>query len=162
MKKIVAFAATMLLVLPVLAMAGMTAFDNMTELGPELADVTGQVGITIDSSIEITNGYLAWGDRDGFDSTISAAGFVTLQGIAVGNGTGTGPLQQTGLKLDAGTDTSKSYLVVTLPSIDGSIAVSDLVLDTTAGATATTTNSLGSVTIGNLQVTGSTLKISAH
>ncbi len=156
MKKLAILAAILVLI-PASVMAGMNILNESS-----LNDVTGQVGITIDSTVEVDAGFLAWGDRDGYDSTISAGGFVTLQGLSINNGSTGSGMAMTGLKLDAGTDTTKSYLVITLPSINGQIGIADLVLDTTAGATATTTNSLGSITIGNLSVPGSTVKISAH
>ncbi len=161
MKKMLAIAATALLVLPVLAMAGMTAFDNMTELGPEMAEITGQVGITIDSSIEVTTGYLAWGDSNGYDTT-DTAGVLKLDGLTVNGGAPGTALDQTGLTIDAGTTGSTSYLVIGLPSISGKITIANVVLGTMATDAATATNSLGSITIGNLTIPKSTVKISAH
>lgn len=161
MKKMLAIAAAMLLVLPVLAMAGMTAFDNMTELGPEMADVTGQVGITIDTSVQVTDGFLAWGDSDGYTG-VSTGAWLKLDNLTVNDGTvAPGPMDQTGLTLDAGATANTAYLVVGLPSISGQISIGAVYIGTAADFT-NPAESLGSITIGDLSVATSTLKISAH
>jgi hypothetical protein len=167
MKKLLALAAAMLLVLPVLAMAGMTAFDNMTELGDEMAEVTGQVGITIDSSLDLTIGYLAWTDADGYGSTLGTggtggAGCLRLDTITVNDGAG-GALDMTGMTIDAGSNAAGvGYLVIKQPSIEGTVTVGNIYLGTGIADTYDETMSLGSVTISGLTVGTSIVKISAH
>ncbi len=164
MKKYLALTAAMLLIVPVLAMAGMTAFDNMTELGDEMAEVTGQVGITIDSSVRIDDGFFAWTDADGWGTTgqAGASGSLYLDNLRVYGNTGTTSfLEQNGLKIDAGTDTGgTTYLCITLPRVQGVIEVGSIGLGT--NQTVAAANSLGSIMIGDLDMAGSTLKISAH
>jgi hypothetical protein len=84
MKKIIVLVAALLLVAPLSAMAGMTAFMDMDEMSDnELAETTGQTGITIKQHLEISGGYIAWGDNDGCAGTSANEGWLTLNDLTV-------------------------------------------------------------------------------
>ncbi|MFP4476544.1 MAG: DUF6160 family protein [Desulfatibacillaceae bacterium] len=155
-KGILAVAIAALMMLPLAAMAGM-----LTGKAPlsdsELAGITGQTGVTIDMSLEVTDGYVAYGDDDG-TTDYTDEGFFTLSGMAIDDGAG-GPTQITGLTIDVGTNTDgDSALIIGLPSISGRIGFSALKLGTTADGG----SSLGSLTIGDLTTSASTIIISPH
>jgi len=75
MKKLFAILAVLsLLMVPCVSMA-----STMTD--SDLADVTGQMGVTIEISnmqIGMTLGTITWGDLDGFGATYTYAGYVNM------------------------------------------------------------------------------------
>ncbi|MFP4476543.1 MAG: DUF6160 family protein [Desulfatibacillaceae bacterium] len=145
-----------LLALPMSAMAGMWSITEN-----EMEDVTGQAGITIDMAVQVTSGYVAYGDDDGDDGgTYASAGFFTLSGMKINDGAATpGALDLSGLTIDVGTNaSSESALVIGLPSISGQVSFDDILLgDSANGGT-----SLGSLTLGDLGTAESTITITAH
>lgn len=154
MKKILVLAAVLLLLAPVSAMAGMTAFMNMDEMsGNEMSDVTGQTGITIDMTQQITGGYIAWGDNDGC-TTYGTAGFLVLSTITAG------PITVDGLTIDACYDGTTAYLVLGVPAATINANIAAIRLADSAGFGVG--ESLGSLTVGSLQVSAMTVRINAH
>ncbi|MBU2489072.1 MAG: hypothetical protein KKA60_06750 [Proteobacteria bacterium] len=154
MKKILVLAVVLLLLAPISAMAGMSAFMNMDEMsGNEMSDVTGQTGITIDLTQEITGGYVAWGDNDGC-TTYTTAGFLILSTITAG------PITVDGLTIDACYDGTTAYLVIGVPSTIINANIAAIRLADSAGFGLG--DSLGSLTIGSLAVTGMTVRINGH
>ncbi|MFP4476541.1 MAG: DUF6160 family protein [Desulfatibacillaceae bacterium] len=148
---IIALAA--LLALPMSAMAGMWSITEN-----EMEDVTGQAGITIDMAVQVTSGYIAYGDADGdATGTYDTEGFFTLSGMALNDGAG-GAMDLSGLTIDVGTNAGTSALVIGLPSISGEVSFDDILL----GATADSGDSLGSLTLGDLGTSSSTITITAH
>jgi hypothetical protein len=140
-----------LLVVPVAALAGMWSITDS-----EMEDVTGQTGVTIDMSLQVTAGYIAYGD-DGVTATYTGPGFLTLAGMTVGGATG-GALNLTNLTVDAGSTGTTSALIIGLPTLSGKIAFSALKL----GSVANDGTSLGSLTLGDLTTSGSTIVVKAH
>ncbi len=160
MKKFLMLAIALLFAFPALVLAGHTAFDNMTELDEELATLTGQIGITIDTSIEITDGYIAWTDTDG-NGIDGEQGVVLLDNLRVNGPGGVGAMDMTGLTIDCATNASNTtYLVIGLPSIVGQISFENICLG--ENVTDARNNSLGALSIGDLNMSSSTVKISAH
>ncbi len=154
MKKLAILAAVLMLI-PASVMAGMNILNESS-----LNDVTGQVGITIDTSVRVVDGFLAWGDSDGHATEATGGGFLVLDGLTVNDGLGgTGAMTQDNLTIDAGTTLTTSYLVIGLPSITGQIGIANIFLGSTISGAS---ESLGSITIGDLDVPSSTIMISAH
>lgn len=154
MKKVLVLAAVLLMLAPISAMAGMTAFMNMDEMtGNEMSDVTGQTGITIDMTQEITGGYIAWGDDDGC-TTYGTAGYLVLSTILMG------PMTVDGLTIDACYDGTTAYLVIGVPAATLNASVAALRLADSAGFGVG--QSLGNITIGSLQLARMTVRINAH
>ncbi len=158
MKKLAILAAVLMLI-PASVMAGMNLLNESS-----LNDVTGQVGITIDQTLQVNDGFFAWTDSDGWGTTgqAGAQGVLKLDNLTINDG-GTGSMDLTGMKIDAGTDTGgTTYLVITQPSMEGQIAIGAIYLGTSIAAATGDNQSLGAITIGDLSVAGSTVKISAH
>jgi len=155
MKKILVLAAILMLV-PVSAMAGMTAFMNMDELSSnDLSSVTGQTGITINAQITITGGFQSWGDNDGC-TAFTTAGFVTLSTIT----TRGFAIDVSGLTIDACNDGTTSYVSISYPTItlNQYIAAVRIGDDAAFGNGA----SIGSLTVGSLTLGSSYIRISGH
>jgi hypothetical protein len=154
MKKILVLAVVALLIAPISAMAGMTAFMNMDEMsGNEMSDVTGQTGITIDVTQQILGGYISWGDNDGC-TTYASAGYVTLSTITAG------PIIIDGLTIDACDDGTTSYVVIGVPVMTQSAHIAAVRIGSAAGFGIG--NSLGSITIGSLTMAAMTVRINGH
>lgn len=151
-KGLLAVVLAALLVVPVAALAGMWSITDS-----EMEDVTGQTGVTIDMSLQVTNGYIAYGDSDGVATTYTAAGYFTLAGMTVGGATG-GAMNLTGLTVDVGSTGTTSALIIGLPTISGQIAFGSMKL----GSTANGGTSLGSLTLGDLTTAASTIIVKAH
>jgi len=158
-KGILVLALATLLILPLAAMAGM-----LTEKAPlsdgALEGVTGQTGVTVDVSIKVTKGFVAWGDDNG-TTNYTDAGYLSLAGMTINDGIGTapGPTTINGLTIDVGTDTAgTSALIIGLPTISGQIAFNSLKL----GSAANSGTSLGSLTIGDITMASSTVVIKPH
>jgi hypothetical protein len=146
-------AAAILLLLPVSAMAGMTAFMDMDELSNnELSDTTGQVGITLNATLGITGGYIGWGDGDGCGGTTWDRGWVTLSGI-----TATGTVLD-GTTIDACTSGATTWLTIVVPAMTINANVDAVLI----GQDVNTGPSIGQITVGNLGLAGVTLEIAGH
>ncbi len=160
MKKLAMFAVIAIMV-PGIALAGMGILNESS-----LNDVTGQVGITIDQTLNADIGSISWTDSDGEtanSSGYSATGALIINGITVNNGGATTAITMTGLTIDVGTHaTSGTALIIGMPDIEGDINIANICLDTAAGTAATATNSLGAVSISTIKLTGSTMTIKAH
>jgi len=155
MKKLLVLAALLLMV-PVSAMAGMTAFMDMDELSNnELAQTTGQVGITINTSIgSITGGYVAWGDSDGCAGCGSTAGWLSLSTLTITTG------QNISMTVDACTTAAgTSYLVLGITSGSINLDIAHMRVGSAAGAGA----DMGELSVSALNLGGGvTLKITGH
>lgn len=154
MKKILVIAAIALMLIPVTAMAGMTAFMDMDEMSSnEMSDVTGQTGITIDSQVNITGGYIAWGDDDGC-TTYTVQGYVQLTTIVFDM------LDIDDMTIDACYDGTDTWIVITMneQTINGSIAAIRTTDSLGFGAGA----SMGSLTIGSLTMDIPLTRIRGH
>lgn len=159
-KGILAVLLVALMALPLAAMAGM-----LTEKAPVsdnvLEGVTGQTGVTINASLEVTGGWVAWGDDDGDKlgtSGYTTGGFFTLSGLTINNGGAGTAMDMDGLTIDVGNDGTNTALIIGLPQITGDIGFGSLRL----GTAANTGTSLGSLTIGDLTTNASTIEIYAH
>lgn len=148
-KGLLIIALATLLVLPMTALAGMW---SVTE--DEMENVTGQTGISIDLSFRVTSGYLAYGDSDG-GTGYTSPGFFTLSGMRIENTAGTGNMSLTGLTIDVGSSGATGAIVIGLPALSGRVYFSDLKL----GSAADAGNSLGSLTLGNVGTTASSITI---
>ena len=136
-------------------------FAAMDELNhPDLADLTGQVGIRIDLSVEIYDGYVAWGDSDGVsDDYLSDPAYLTMSDIRLNNGMDpVGPMDIIGLTIDAGTDNKQSYILIGMPSISGLISFDEVKI----GKNIDEGESLGSLVIGDFRLAPSHIKITSH
>jgi len=149
MKKILVLAAIIML-LPVSAMAGMTAFMNMDELSSnDMQTVTGQTGITIVADITTVDNYVAWGDNDGFGAN-TTAGYVTLSTMNVSN-------QSVTVTIDSGTVTTGSYVAISIPSM----SILQTIAAVRIGDAVQAGPSIGYIeSLTNL--TGTTIKIYGH
>jgi len=149
MKKLCLLAA-LLLVLPVSAMAGMTAVSDV-----DLEEVTGQTGITITMNVTVTATSMAWGDSDGF-GTYSTAGWVILSTVAMPS------LTLTGVTIDCGSNGTDTILQIDLGTtslISGNLTIGNVIIGTTASAT---TASLGEIRMVGLGVTTGAIRIAGH
>ena len=154
MKRMLVFLLAAALLTPAGAMAGMTAFLNLNEMGgAEMGDITGQTGITIDMTSQITGGYIAWGDNDGC-TTYTTAGFLVLSTITAG------PRTVDGMTIDACYDGTTAYLVLGMPATVGNCHIAAIRLGPSAGFGVG--ESLGSLTVGSLAVSAMTVRINAH
>jgi len=156
MKKLVILAVALLLV-PVSAMAGMTAFTNMDELSSkEMATVTGQSGITVDlNNTAITSGSIYWTDDDGLPAAYPSEGVVK---IALGQVT-TGVAS---LDIDAGTvNADKTYVILTMGAATLNATVNSITLGSTEGD-ADAGKSFGKIHVKDLVLNNTEVAISAH
>ncbi|SHJ81127.1 hypothetical protein SAMN02745216_02316 [Desulfatibacillum alkenivorans DSM 16219] len=152
MKKLVILAAILMLV-PGMALADMGLLNESS-----LNDVTGQVGITIDQSLKATIGAVEWTDADGFETTTPGGGntgALELSVITIDNGGNA--ISMTGLTIDA----DDASLVIGLPAMTGDISVGNIYL-TDGSTAATTSSSLGSLTISDLNMSGSKVVVMPH
>lgn len=161
MKKLLLLAAVLVMLLPVSAMAGMTAFMDMNELSSsDMSDVTGQTGITIYATLNINNGYVSWSDDDGFGGLCSLQGFVTLATI---QSTG---INLDGLTIDACNDGVTTYVTIYIPTLTLNQSISAIRLGTSHAvgllAGGADNMSLGRIDQSNVTLDAVTLKICAH
>jgi hypothetical protein len=156
MKKLLVLAAVLLLLAPATAMAGMTAFMDMDELSNnELADTTGQAGITLRASLTIvTGGYIGWGDDDGCTTTVAttAQGWLTLSSIW-----STG-INLTDVTVDVCSDGTQSWLTIGVPTMTLNQGVRAIKV----GSQINTDSSLGELQIVNLSIAAVTLQVRGH
>jgi len=156
MKKVLVLAALLVMLLPVSAMAGMTAFMDMDELSnTDMSDVTGQTGITIYAAVTIVNGYVSWSDGDGC-SIGSTAGFVTLSTIK------SSMISVNGLTIDACNDGTTSYVSISIPTITLNQSIDAVRIGTAHAVGIAGGPSIGRIDQSNVTVSGSYLRISGH
>ncbi|MEW5735552.1 MAG: DUF6160 family protein [Thermodesulfobacteriota bacterium] len=156
MKKLLVLIVAALLLAPVSAMAGMNAFMDMDELSnSELASTTGQTGITINATAQILGGYIAWGDNDGCGGTTAATdGWLTINGITASG------IVLDGTTIDVCTAGTTTWLTIGVPALTINANVASLYLGSTIRTNGP--DSLGQLTIGNLQLAAMTLEITGH
>lgn len=155
MKKILVLAVIMLLVAPISAMAGMTAFMDMDEMSDtELAATTGQTGITMNQTITITGGYIAWGDDNGCAGTTANRGWLTLENITASG------LIMDGTTIDickAGGEVT-TWLTIGVPALTITAGISAI----RVGSNIDAGFSLGELVIHSLQINAMTVEITGH
>lgn len=160
MKKIMVLAVVALMLIPVSAMAGMTAFMNMDELSnTEMAQTTGQTGITINATAQILAGsYVAWGDNDGCAGIMGTAGtqgWLTINDLLVSG------LVLDGTTIDVCTEgTTTTWLVIGVPEMTVA-ATCQVELGQAANTTGASLSILGLVD-ANLHMGGMTLQVTGH
>jgi len=156
MKKSLVIAAVLVMLLPVSAMAGMTAFMDMDELSStDMSDVTGQTGITIYAAVTIINGYVSWSDSDGC-TAFGTAGFVTLSTIK------SSLISVNGLTIDACNDGTTSYVSISIPTITLNQSISAIRIGTAHAVGTNGGPSIGRIDQSNVTISASTLRISGH
>jgi hypothetical protein len=149
MKKVLFWVAIAALV-PFVAWAGMSAITDT-----ELQDVKGQTGITIDMSVSISAGDMAWEDDDGFGGA-GSTGAVIQSGMTMPT------ISFSNVIVDAGTNTTSSYLQIdtgTTNLITGTMIISDLIIGDSITATS---NSLGKFQVNAVAISFGKIKISGH
>jgi len=149
MKKLCILAALMLLV-PVSAMAGMTAVSDV-----DLEGVTGQTGITISMTVTVVADSMAWGDSDGF-GTYTSAGWLVLSSVSTPN------VQLTNVTIDCGSDATNAFLQINVGNgnlIQGNLTIGNVVIGTTSSAA---TQSIGEVRMTGLGIKTGAIQISGH
>ncbi|MDI6797183.1 MAG: hypothetical protein QMD09_09570 [Desulfatibacillaceae bacterium] len=80
MRKLIVLVAAAMLFLPMSAMAGMTAFMDMEQVSDfELAETTGQTGLTIDLTVASSSfTWVSWGDDDGYAPLTTIGGVLYI------------------------------------------------------------------------------------
>jgi hypothetical protein len=154
MKKIMVLVVALLLVAPLSALAGMTAFMDMDEMSDnELAATQGQTGITMTQHLELAGGYIAWGDNDGCAGTTAGAGWLTLNNLWA---TGI----DANLTIDVCTVAGEatSWLTIGIAGQTISAGVSEIKL----GSAINTGASLGELVIHSLTIQNSVMRITSH
>jgi len=144
------FVVAALLLVPIAALAGMTAISDS-----ELQDVEAQAGITITATVAMTASSMAWQDNDGFTSCTST-GAVILSGLVMPS------IAISMVNIDAGTCSGTSWLAIdtgTSNLISGDMTIGDIVIGTTDTAT---TQSLGKFTQRGIGISFGTIKIAGH
>ena len=150
MRKILVVALLSALSLPSLALSGMTVMDE-----DGMAEVRGQVGITIDLDAYTNTGYMCYGDSDGIVGTANA-GYFTFGDLTISNGVSTSNALLNGMTMDLGTLAGITYWVVGLPDLTGRILFRNVRLGTSTNTGA----AIGNLELGNIDFTaGSILKI---
>lgn len=144
------FVVAALLLVPVAALAGMTAISDT-----ELQDVDGQTGITVSMDMNIAMGGMSWQDNDGFDSCTST-GAVVMSGVTMPT------VSLSSVTIDAGTCSATSWLAIatgTANLVTGSMTITDLII----GASDTVTvQSLGKFSQSGIGIRFGTIKIAGH
>ncbi len=162
MKKLLVLAAALLLLVPATAMAGMTAFIDMDELSNnELADTTGQAGITLTTTVQVlTGGYIAWGDDNGCAQTLGETwnGWLSLSSIWSDG------ITLSEVLIDVCWDGTNNWLTIAVPAMTLNQGVRAVRVGPTAalGGPDLTAASLGEIRISGLQLAAITLQIRGH
>jgi len=149
MKKLCLVAA-LLMLLPVSAIAGMSAVSDV-----DLEEVTGQTGITITMNVTVTASSMAWGDSDGF-GTYSTQGWVVLSSVTMPS------ITLSGVTIDCGSDGTNSILQIDVGTgnlISGNLTIGNVIIGTTA---ASSTASIGEIRMVGLNVQTGAIRISGH
>lgn len=132
MRKLIVLVAVAMFFLPMSAMAGMTAFMDMEKVSDfELAETTGQTGLTIDLTVQSnTFTWVSWGDDDGYMAGGTTAALLEAGVLYIV------PITQLDLDLnvtiDVCTTGGVSYLVIEVDTLTISNAIA-LGLGTGAG-----------------------------
>jgi len=150
MKKLCILAALLLALVPVTAMAGMTAASDM-----DLQDVSGQTGITLSMTMRVAATGFAWGDNDGFGTAYTTDGWLILRGVVLPT------VSVNGLEIDAGSTANTSYLAITTTGnlITGSLTIGSVVIGST---TTDTSPSIGEIRVSGIGIGFGTILISGH
>jgi len=149
MKKLLLAVVAMMLI-PLAAMAGMTAISDS-----ELQDVEGQIGISITMTMTVTAATQAWEDGDGYTSCTST-GAVVLSGMVMPT------ISLSAVDIDVGTCGGTSYLAINTGAsniITGDTTITDLVIGNSASASSA---SLGKIVTTGLAIGFGTIKINGH
>lgn len=149
MKKMLVLAALLLMV-PVSAMAGMTAVSDV-----DLEGVTGQTGITITMAVTVQADSIAWGDSDGF-GTYTTAGWLVLSSVS------TPAVNLSNVTIDCGSDGTDSILQINLGTsnlVEGNLTIGNVVIGTTSTASAP---SIGEIRMTGLGVKTGAIQIKGH
>jgi len=144
------FVVAALLLVPIAALAGMTAISDS-----ELQDVEAQAGITLNMSLSVTQASMAWQDNDGFTGCTST-GAVILSGLVMPT------ITVSNVNIDAGTCAGTSWLAIDTGSsnlISGDMTIGDVVIGSSDTAT---TQSLGKFTQRGVGISFGTIKIAGH
>lgn len=150
MKKLLVLAALILLLAPVSAMAGMTTASEL-----DLEGVTGQVGLTVSMTMNVTATDVAWGDSDGF-SGATTAGWLHLQNVTLPT------IALSNVIIDVGSNAANtSYIAIETTGniITGGLTIGSIVVGSVANAT---TPSLGELRVGGIGVSFGTITINGH
>lgn len=163
MKKLLVLIVAALLLAPVSAIAGMNAFMDMDELSnSELASTTGQTGITINTTLDIDGGWIAWGDDDGCGGTTLTN---TPSWMVLGNITSSA-IVTTGLTIDVCTSGTTTWLTIGVPQTTvASLEIAGIYPTDTApvsGGLPPADPSMGSIGIYDLVLAAQTLQITSH
>jgi hypothetical protein len=147
-KKLLIVAAALVLV-PLMAWAGMTAISDV-----ELEEVDGQTGISISMSMTMSANQFAWEDNDGFGATLST-GAVILSNVTLP------AISLDGVDINAGTSGGSSYLSIDTGATDlisGDMTIGAVVIGSSWNAT---TPSLGKFVISGIGIKYGEILISA-
>jgi len=140
----------MLVVFPALALGGMVLMDDEMEF----EGVTGQVGVTIDMTMNLNATEIAWGDSDGF-GTYTTAGWLVYRGVSLPT------IALNNVVMDAGRAGTTSYIAIATTGnlITGNLTIQSIVVGSSATST---TQSLGELRISGMAVSFGTIRISGH
>jgi hypothetical protein len=149
MKKFCILAALVLLLAPISAMAGMSIASN-----EDLQDVTGQTGVTISMTMNVTATGVGWGDDDGFLG-YTTEGWVVLRNVSMPS------ISLSGVDIDVGGDGTTSYIAISTYGniITGNLTIGDLVIGSSATSTAP---SAGEIRVQGIGIGFGTIRISGH
>lgn len=142
--------AIMLVIFPALALGGMVLVDDEMEF----EDVTGQVGMTVDMTMTLRAGTVAWGDSDGF-GTYTTAAWLVYSGVTLP----TMALNNVVVDIGRGGTTSYVALATTGNLITGDLTIQSIIVGSSATST---TQSLGELRILGMGVSFGTIRISGH
>ena len=136
--------------------------NNLEELGrTALEDHTGQFGVQIDISLEVTGGYLAWKDPDGYsqDGEPGIPGCITFSGMRMNDGNDPiGPIIINNLVINTGYNSRFSYMTIALPNVIGRVSFDDVKLGTAVDQG----ESMGGLVFGDLNIRKSNFLIRAR
>ncbi|MFP4475435.1 MAG: DUF6160 family protein [Desulfatibacillaceae bacterium] len=156
MRVVVAIAAC-IAVAALWAAPGLAEMESVTDR--EMEKVRGQAGIAIDASIQVTSGYVAFGDEDGVGTsgTYSGGGFFTAGGMTYDDGGG--PVNINGLSIDMGTNADGgTAVVITGTGGRRTLSFEGLKL----GSALDSGTSFGSLTFGDIGTAGGATVITPH
>jgi hypothetical protein len=150
MRRLSILAAVALMLLPALAMAGMTAISEM-----DLEEVTGQTGLTLGMNVTVSADSMAWGDSDGFGTYVTQ-GWLVLSTVTMP------AVNLQNVTIDCGSDGTTSILQINLGTsnlIQGNLTIGNTIIGTTASAT---TQSIGEVRMTNLGIKTGAVRLMGH
>ena len=150
MRRLCVLAALIVMFLPALALAGMTAVSDL-----DMGEVTGQTGITITMNVTVSADSMAWGDSDGF-GTYTTAGWLVLSSVT------TPSVNLTNVTIDCGSDGTNAILQINLGTsnlIQGNLTIGNVIIGTTSSAT---TESIGEVRMTGLGIKTGAIQIKGH